>query len=78
MHLDEASLLAFRHAFAECDKLLFSTQDDNTHFRFNCFNIEDSHDPECGLEYGELVIPGSVIRRDVFEPVVRALPTPFP
>ncbi|BGP43264.1 hypothetical protein JCM10449v2_007292 [Rhodotorula kratochvilovae] len=71
VHLDEASLLAFRHAFAECDKLLFSTADDDTHFRFNCFNIEDSHDPECGLEFGELVIPGSVIRRDVFEPVVQ-------
>ncbi|GAA5933864.1 hypothetical protein JCM3775_000308 [Rhodotorula graminis] len=71
VHLDEASLLAFRHAFAECDKLLFSTADDDTHFRFNCFNIEDAHDPECGLEYGELVIPGSVIRRDVFEPVVQ-------
>ncbi|GAA5978586.1 hypothetical protein JCM11641_002779 [Rhodosporidiobolus odoratus] len=71
VHLDEASLLAFRHSFAECDKLMYRGEpDDSTFFRFNCFNIEDSHDPECGLEWGELVIPGSVLRRDVFDPVV--------
>ncbi|GJN93855.1 hypothetical protein Rhopal_006914-T1 [Rhodotorula paludigena] len=72
VHLDEASLLAFRHAFADCDKLIFrGTLDDDTHFRFNCFNIENAHDPECGLEYGELVIPGAVLKRDVFDPVVQ-------
>ncbi|GAA5878397.1 hypothetical protein JCM8547_007907 [Rhodosporidiobolus lusitaniae] len=72
VHLDEASLLAFRHSFAECDKLSYRGEaDDETMFRFNCFNIEDGHDPSVGLEYGELVIPGSVLRRDVFEPVVQ-------
>lgn len=45
----------------------------DTPFRFNCFNIEDGHDPSCGLEYGELVIPGHVLRREVFDPVVGTL-----
>ena len=35
-----------------------------------CFNIEDPHDPSIGLEYGELAIPGHVLRRDVFDPVI--------
>ncbi|GAA5840524.1 hypothetical protein JCM11251_007608 [Rhodosporidiobolus azoricus] len=70
-HLDNASLLAFRHSFAECDKLMYRGQaDDDTLFRFNCFNIEDAHDPAVGLEYGELCIPGHVLRRDVFDPIV--------
>lgn len=46
-------------------------EDDDTHFRFNCFAIEDQHDEACGLENGELVIPGRVLRRDVFDPVIR-------
>lgn len=71
IHLDRASLAAFRHAFSETDKLAYlGVEDDDTLFRFNCFNIEDSHDPSIGLEYGELTIPGSVLRRDVFEPVI--------
>ncbi|GAA5915261.1 hypothetical protein JCM6882_003386 [Rhodosporidiobolus microsporus] len=71
-HLDNASLLAFRHSFAECDKLMYRGQsDDDTLFRFNCFNIEDAHDPSVGLEYGELCIPGHVLRRDVFDPIVQ-------
>ncbi|BGP27361.1 hypothetical protein Rt10032_c22g6599 [Rhodotorula toruloides] len=71
VHLDAPSLLAFRHSFSECDKLVFAGEaDDDTLFRFNCFNVEDSHDPTVGLEYGELVVPGSVLRRDVFDPVV--------
>ncbi|KAK4046962.1 hypothetical protein OIO90_006380 [Microbotryomycetes sp. JL221] len=70
-HLDQSSLLAFRHAFAETDKLAYQgISDDETLFRFNCFNIEDGHDPSCGLEYGELLIPGAILRRDVFDPVV--------
>lgn len=44
--------------------------DDDIGFRFNCFNIEDAHDPNVGLEFGELVIPGRVLRRDVFAPIV--------
>ncbi|KAI5477442.1 protein of heat shock protein Hsp70 family [Pseudohyphozyma bogoriensis] len=70
-HLDAASLAAFRHAFSETDKLTYlGEEDDDTQFRFNCFNIEDGHDPEIGLEYGELAIPGHVLRRDVFDPVI--------
>lgn len=70
-HLDAASLLAFRHSFAETDKLTYlGEEDDDTLFRFNCFNIEDAHDPSCGLEHGELVIPGIILRRDVFDPVI--------
>lgn len=39
-------------------------------FRFNCFNLEDSHDLSVGLENGELCIPGRVLKRDVFDPIV--------
>lgn len=51
-------------------------EDDDTHFRFNCFNIEDAHDPSVGLESGELVIPGRVLRRDVFDPVISTCAVP--
>ncbi|GAA5822338.1 hypothetical protein JCM10212_005680 [Sporobolomyces blumeae] len=71
VHLEPSSLLSFRHAFSDSDKLMYlGEEDDDTLFRFNCFNIEDGHDPEVGLEYGELAIPGRVLRRDVFDPVV--------
>ncbi|KAM0786232.1 hypothetical protein ACM66B_007033 [Microbotryomycetes sp. NB124-2] len=71
IHLDAPSLLAFRHAFSETDKLAYQgVVDDETLFRFCCFNIEDGHDPSCGLEFGELLIPGAILRRDVFDPVV--------
>ncbi|GAA5914368.1 Hsp70 family protein [Sporobolomyces salmoneus] len=71
VHLEPSSLLSFRHAFSDSDKLMYlGEEDDDTHFRFNCFNIEDAHDPSVGLESGELVIPGSVLRRDVFDPIV--------
>jgi len=42
-------------------------------FRFNCFNVEDSHDPEVGLEFGELAIPGKVLKTEVFDPVIGTL-----
>lgn len=75
-HLDTPSLLAFRHSFAETDKLAYrGALDDHVLFRFNCFNIEDPEDPSCGLEHGELVIPGYVLRRDVFDPVVHEVLT---
>ncbi|KAK4702662.1 hypothetical protein P7C70_g3563, partial [Phenoliferia sp. Uapishka_3] len=71
IHLDQASLAAFRHAFSETDKLAYhGDEDDDTLFRFNCFNIEDPDDPAIGLEYGEIAIPGHVLRRDVFDPVI--------
>jgi len=39
-------------------------------FNFNCFNVEDTDDPSVGLESGQLSIPGNLIRRQVFDPVV--------
>ena len=39
-------------------------------FHFTCFNVEDPHDPSVGLINGELAIPGSLLRREVFGPVV--------
>lgn len=39
-------------------------------FHFTCFNVEDPDDPSVGLFNGELVIPGNLLRREVFEPVV--------
>lgn len=39
-------------------------------YRFNCFNVEDGYDPSIGLERGELAIPGHVLRREVFDPVI--------
>ena len=39
-------------------------------FYFTCFNVEDTDDPSVGLFNGELVIPGNLLRREVFEPVV--------
>lgn len=41
-------------------------------FRFNCFNVEDSHDPSVGLEYGELAIPGKMLKTEVFDPIIGA------
>jgi len=60
------------HAFSESDKLAFAgnAEDDAQLFRFNCFNPEDDHDPLIGLEYGELCIPGAVLKAQVFDPVV--------
>ena len=39
-------------------------------FHFTCFNVEDPHDPSVGLVNGELAIPGMLLRREVFGPVV--------
>jgi hypothetical protein len=44
-------------------------------FRFNCFNVEDSHDPSVGLEYGELAIPGKMLKTEVFDPIIGACGT---
>lgn len=71
MHTEARSLEAFRYAFADTDKLAYQgEEDDHTLFRFTCFNIEDGWDPAIGLEFGELAIPGHVLRREVFDPVV--------
>lgn len=39
-------------------------------FYFNCFNVEDSDAPEVGLINGSLSIPGILLRREVFDPVI--------
>ncbi|KAG6374067.1 hypothetical protein JVT61DRAFT_4708 [Boletus reticuloceps] len=70
-HLDAASLAYFMHSFSQTDKLAFRGEiDDDTYFHFTCFNVQDPHDPSVGLINGELAIPGILIRREVFDPVV--------
>ncbi|KIJ61239.1 hypothetical protein HYDPIDRAFT_97047 [Hydnomerulius pinastri MD-312] len=70
-HLDAASLAYFMHSFSQTDKLAFRGEiDDDTYFHFTCFNVQDPHDPSVGLINGELAIPGNLIRREVFDPVV--------
>lgn len=70
-HLDPASLAYFMHAFSETDKLAYMGPiDDDKLFYFTCFNVEDTDDPSVGLINGELAIPGLLLRREVFEPVV--------
>lgn len=39
-------------------------------FHFTCFNVEDPHDSSVGLIDGQLSIPGNLLRREVFDPVV--------
>ena len=39
-------------------------------FHFTCFNVDDPDDPQVGLFNGELSLPGILLRREVFEPVV--------
>jgi hypothetical protein len=39
-------------------------------FNFTCFNVEDPDDPRVGLFNGELSVPGNLLRREVFDPVV--------
>ena len=39
-------------------------------FHFTCFNVEDPDDPQVGLVNGELALPGILLRREVFDPVV--------
>lgn len=51
-------------------KTPYSTSNIETMFHFTCFNVEDPDDPAVGLVNGELAIPGNLLRREVFEPVV--------
>ncbi|KAG2006050.1 hypothetical protein CC2G_002398 [Coprinopsis cinerea AmutBmut pab1-1] len=70
-HLDPASLAYFMHSFSETDKLNYAgIEDDDNMFHFTCFNVEDPHDPSVGLINGQLSIPGNLLRREVFDPVV--------
>ena len=47
-------------------------------FYYTCFNPEDPHDPQVGLVHGELAIPGNLLRREVFDPVVQQVRTLCP
>ncbi|KAL1757052.1 hypothetical protein FB107DRAFT_260277 [Schizophyllum commune] len=55
--------------FMEAEQSTYNTAAD-TYFHFTCFNVEDPDDPAVGLENGQLAIPGHVLRREVFAPVV--------
>ena len=50
-------------------------------FHFTCFNVEDPNDPSVGLVDGQLSIPGNLLRREVFDPVIAevhdAISSPF-
>ncbi|KAL7412278.1 actin-like ATPase domain-containing protein, partial [Mrakia frigida] len=71
VHLDPPSLANYLHSFSETDKINFrGREDDNTFFLFPTFNSEDADDPAVGLINGELAIKGSVLRREVFDPVI--------
>lgn len=39
-------------------------------FHFTCFNVEDPNDATVGLVDGQLSIPGNLLRREVFDPVI--------
>ncbi|CAA7262612.1 unnamed protein product [Cyclocybe aegerita] len=70
-HLDPPSLAYFMHSFSETDKLNYAGyHDDENMFHFTCFNVDDPHDPSVGLINGQLSIPGNLLRREVFDPVV--------
>ncbi|TFK69770.1 actin-like ATPase domain-containing protein [Pluteus cervinus] len=70
-HLDPASLAYFMHSFSETDKMNYTgVEDDDNMFHFTCFNVEDPHDPSVGLINGQLSIPGNLLRREVFDPVI--------
>lgn len=42
----------------------------DTLFHFSCFNAVDKDDSSVGLMGGQLRIPGSLLRKHVFDPVV--------
>ncbi|CCA73398.1 hypothetical protein PIIN_07352 [Serendipita indica DSM 11827] len=70
-HLDNASLAYFMHSFSETDKITYEGESqDEMMFHFTCFNVEDPDDPSVGLFNGELSIPGNLLRREVFDPVI--------
>ncbi|KDR79932.1 hypothetical protein GALMADRAFT_153665 [Galerina marginata CBS 339.88] len=71
IHLDPLSLAYFMHSFSETDKLSYiGIPDDDNIFHFTCFNVDDPDDASVGLINGQLSIPGNLLRREVFDPVV--------
>ncbi|KAF9511536.1 hypothetical protein BS47DRAFT_1298749 [Hydnum rufescens UP504] len=70
-HLDEASLAHFLLTFSGSEKLHYKgSVDDTKMFHFRCLHLQDSDDPSAGLENGKLIIPGNVLRHEVFDPVI--------
>nr|GAT50247.1 predicted protein [Mycena chlorophos] len=71
-HCDPVSLAYFMNSFSEADKLTYTgMEDDDNEFYFNCFNVQDpADDPSVGLVNGQLGIPGRLLRKIVFDPVV--------
>jgi hypothetical protein len=57
-----------RILIADCD--ILSIKIPEVMFHFTCFNVEDPDDPSVGLFNGELSIPGNLLRREVFDPVI--------
>lgn len=56
--------------YIQCLSLRRITKFIDNMFHFTCFNVEDPHDPSVGLINGQLSIPGNLLRREVFDPVV--------
>ncbi|KAF9511530.1 hypothetical protein BS47DRAFT_1395036 [Hydnum rufescens UP504] len=71
-HLDESSLAHFLLTFSESEKLRYKgSADDTKMFHFRCLRLQDSPmNPLHRLEDGELIIPGHVLRHEVFDPVI--------
>ncbi|KAF9511754.1 hypothetical protein BS47DRAFT_1486679 [Hydnum rufescens UP504] len=71
VHLDEASLAHFVRSFSGFEKLAYNgLRTTQSCFDSHAFMSRISHDPAVGLDHGELVIPGDVLRREIFDPVV--------
>ncbi|KAF8333258.1 actin-like ATPase domain-containing protein [Cantharellus anzutake] len=71
VHLEPDSLEYFTYAFNETGKLEYlGESNDGDMFYFTCFNVEDPDDPSVGLVNGDLALPGNLLRREVFDPVI--------
>lgn len=65
--IDDGKIKSFPEGLYRLYQLIQST---GVMFNFNCFQVEDLDDPSVGLINGELAIPGNLLRRQVFDPVV--------
>ncbi|KAM0753426.1 actin-like ATPase domain-containing protein [Meredithblackwellia eburnea MCA 4105] len=72
VHLDLPSMRKFMHDFADVDKLAYNgtAAEDAGSFRYDCFNLEDDHHPEIGLEMGTLNVGGKIMKDEVFSPTI--------
>lgn len=64
---DDGMSYSSKHAFYS---ILFANRFVDNMFNFTTSSVEDPHDPSVGLINGELAIPGNLLRREVFDPVV--------